>query len=665
MGPQPRCVSCVRRAVRCAAAASAAAAECLVLLQLSSTPPLRRRRVHRCPCQLQARENAAALELLSGVCAELDEHIEPRDRWQAAIRGVFAGALSGRSLRSLPAGPAALLLAAVTGILHPDQCRRLTPAHTPPPSNKRRLRPGPRQHRVFPLTMHCLAAPASPPLPQATSSTWAAPPPPPCTTAARCASSRRAAGWWRGPGRWTTWTRCWTACAGAWLRGADVVLSEPSVVGGRGTTWTRCRAACAGGRDARHVGRAGCTGAALYCSAGLPCVPLVPCCPAAPHPSPAAAAGTPRRSCLWTTPAATSSWVRAGRVGRAHGPGTAGRNGWAGRSALSTDASIICCLCRLPHHPPRSHIPPALPAKPSAPLRHPPRLNPPAGMLPFARELLRTGTRVILAANELPSINDITAAELDALLPQVGVHRWDGRARMGCCAGGAGAERRCEPAAERRRLVCDRDMTRPCLPCYAAPTDCTAGLRRRPGAMQGHLHPPAAGGQQRQRPASHRPVAGGSMAQSASGCVVVWRAADRFSPRVPRRRPRPAAPSLPPLHLRPTALLPARPRGVTRSVACRSAESWRRRRRAQTWWCWRAWGGRSRPTCTRASGAPRVAGRQGEHRVVAGRRIRPVYNSPVGAATRSLHRCLPTTTTPSAHLPPQLRRHQHRNDQAP
>lgn len=40
------------------------------------------------------------------------------------------------------------------------------------------------------------------------------------------------------------------------------------------------------------------------------------------------------------------------------------------------------------------------------------------GMLPLARELLRQGTTVIVAANEAPSINDITAAELDALLPQ-------------------------------------------------------------------------------------------------------------------------------------------------------------------------------------------------------------------------------------------------------
>lgn len=48
-----------------------------------------------------------------------------------------------------------------------------------------------------------------------------------------------------------------------------------------------------------------------------------------------------------------------------------------------------------------------------------PELAARTGMLPLARELLRLGTTVIIAANSLPSINDITAAELEALLPQV------------------------------------------------------------------------------------------------------------------------------------------------------------------------------------------------------------------------------------------------------
>ena len=39
-------------------------------------------------------------------------------------------------------------------------------------------------------------------------------------------------------------------------------------------------------------------------------------------------------------------------------------------------------------------------------------------MLPLARELLRHGTTVVVAANSAPAINDCTAAELDALLPQ-------------------------------------------------------------------------------------------------------------------------------------------------------------------------------------------------------------------------------------------------------
>jgi type II pantothenate kinase len=37
-------------------------------------------------------------------------------------------------------------------------------------------------------------------------------------------------------------------------------------------------------------------------------------------------------------------------------------------------------------------------------------------MLPFARELLRRGTEVLLAANSVPSINDITAEELSGVL---------------------------------------------------------------------------------------------------------------------------------------------------------------------------------------------------------------------------------------------------------
>ena len=41
------------------------------------------------------------------------------------------------------------------------------------------------------------------------------------------------------------------------------------------------------------------------------------------------------------------------------------------------------------------------------------------GMLPLCRELLRGGAEVVLAANERPSINDVTARELRALLPRV------------------------------------------------------------------------------------------------------------------------------------------------------------------------------------------------------------------------------------------------------
>ena len=40
------------------------------------------------------------------------------------------------------------------------------------------------------------------------------------------------------------------------------------------------------------------------------------------------------------------------------------------------------------------------------------------GMLPFARALLQRGGRVILAANSVASINDVTAEELNAFLPR-------------------------------------------------------------------------------------------------------------------------------------------------------------------------------------------------------------------------------------------------------
>lgn len=39
-----------------------------------------------------------------------------------------------------------------------------------------------------------------------------------------------------------------------------------------------------------------------------------------------------------------------------------------------------------------------------------------AGMLPLARELLRQGTQVVLAANSVASINDVTAPELTEIL---------------------------------------------------------------------------------------------------------------------------------------------------------------------------------------------------------------------------------------------------------
>ncbi|CAJ2666904.1 unnamed protein product [Trifolium pratense] len=42
------------------------------------------------------------------------------------------------------------------------------------------------------------------------------------------------------------------------------------------------------------------------------------------------------------------------------------------------------------------------------------------GILPFARELLRRGSQVVLAANDLPSINDVTYPELVEIISKVG-----------------------------------------------------------------------------------------------------------------------------------------------------------------------------------------------------------------------------------------------------
>lgn len=41
-------------------------------------------------------------------------------------------------------------------------------------------------------------------------------------------------------------------------------------------------------------------------------------------------------------------------------------------------------------------------------------------MIPLARELIKNGTFVVLAANEVPALNDITAAELKVLLRDCG-----------------------------------------------------------------------------------------------------------------------------------------------------------------------------------------------------------------------------------------------------
>lgn len=71
------------------------------------------------------------------------------------------------------------------------------------------------------------------------------------------------------------------------------------------------------------------------------------------------------------------------------------------------------------------------------------------GVLPFVRELLRRGTRVILCANRRPSLNDITCAELGELLRE-------------CCER-SGDEHLRGALSEGRLLVADNGQSGPCL----------------------------------------------------------------------------------------------------------------------------------------------------------------------------------------------------------
>ena len=55
------------------------------------------------------------------------------------------------------------------------------------------------------------------------------------------------------------------------------------------------------------------------------------------------------------------------------------------------------------------------------------------GMVPLARELLRMGAEVVLVANSLPAINDITAPELRSLLDAAGALCPTIKARRAVC----------------------------------------------------------------------------------------------------------------------------------------------------------------------------------------------------------------------------------------
>lgn len=117
----------------------------------------------------------------------------------------------------------------------------------------------------------------------------------------------------------------------------------------------------------------------------------------------------------------------------------------------------------------------------------------------------------------------------------------------------------------------------------------SAGIGRRPRAVQGHFHAAAAGGQQRQRPARARPVAGEGVGRAGLGGGMGGLRRRAWRP------PRPHVPAFACVSPSPAADDPA-PRCF---LLPRCRASWRTRQRAQTWWCSRAWGAASRQTCTR------------------------------------------------------------------
>uniref|UniRef100_A0A1B0BSE3 4'-phosphopantetheine phosphatase n=2 Tax=Nemorhina TaxID=44051 RepID=A0A1B0BSE3_9MUSC len=83
------------------------------------------------------------------------------------------------------------------------------------------------------------------------------------------------------------------------------------------------------------------------------------------------------------------------------------------------------------------------------------------GILPFARELLKRGTKVLLCANSEPSLNDVTSSELTAILD--------------CCNCSCPVLK--QACSEKRLLVFGNGQRGPCLDMRTLPQDLCEALK--------------------------------------------------------------------------------------------------------------------------------------------------------------------------------------------
>ena len=148
------------------------------------------------------------------------------------------------------------------------------------------------------------------------------------------------------------------------------------------------------------------------------------------------------------------------------------------------------------------------------------------GMVPFARELLRMGAEVVMVANSLPAINDITTPELRALLQDIS--EVDPIIKVGL---------HLTPALSLDVLLLDQSRVTGVIAAMSH-----VSLTRALTQYNMNLHGGRRHGWQRSRPS--RPMAGASPPTLA--CAGAW-------PHPPAWLTRPGAPHLPAKHPHPPA----------------------------------------------------------------------------------------------------------------